>query len=493
MSRPLIPWSRLSQLDRREQEAWSNQRLVEHVRQRLYPFSAHYRKLFDQAGIRPEKVRSIRDLAALPLTTKKDLIDAQMDPERKRDFVLIPTPEKIRAHWSLARKLALLLGGETAREALRREYTPNFLTFTTGRSAEPVGFAYTPHDLDLLGEVGGRMLDVHAIHDPQARILNCFPFAPHLAFWQTTFAGFETGRMMLPTGGGKLMGTAGNLRLAERMKPTVIIGTPGFLYHMLREAEAKRSDLSAVKLVILGAEKVTPGLKQKMSMALEACGAREVTISGTYGFTEARMAFSECPAPHDVSPGYHLYPDLGIFEVLDPQTLTPVGEGESGELVFTPLDGRGTMVCRYRTGDLVVNGIVREPCPHCGRTVPRITSELRRASDQKDMNLTKIKGTLVDLAHIGSVVSDMIEVEEWQVVLKKVNDDPHELDEFILRVSLRGGQERGFGEKELRQRILDATEVAPSRIEYHTTKEMLEFLGMETEMKEKRFLDTRPK
>jgi len=150
-------------------------------------------------------------------------------------------------------------------------------------------------------------------------------------------------------------------------------------------------------------------------------------------------------------------------------------------------------VCRYRTGDLAVKGIVHEPCPHCGRTVPRITSELRRASDQKDMNLTKIKGTLVDLAHIGSVVSDMVEVEEWQVVLKKVHDDPHELDEFILRVSLRGGQERGFGEKELRQRILDATEVAPSRIEYHTTKEMLEFLGMETEMKEKRFLDLRPK
>jgi hypothetical protein len=118
---------------------------------------------------------------------------------------------------------------------------------------------------------------------------------------------------------------------------------------------------------------------------------------------------------------------------------------------------------------------------------------LRRASDQKDMNLTKIKGTLVDLAHIGSVVSDMIEIEEWQVVLKKVNDDPHELDEFILRVSLRSGLQQTFGEKELRQRILDATEVAPSRIEYHTTKEMLEFLGMETEMKEKRFLDTRPK
>lgn len=488
-----LPWNVLSSMPLAEQRAWSDRLLAQHVRERLYPFSAHYQKLFDAAGIRPEKVRSIRDLAALPLTTKKDLLEAQVDPQRKRDFVLIPTPEKIRAHWSLPRKLGMLLGGERAREELRREYTPNFLTFTTGRSSEPVAFAYTPFDLELLSEVGARMLDVHAIHDPAARILNCFPFAPHLAFWQTTFAGFRTGRMMLPTGGGKLMGTAGNLRMAERMKPTVLIGTPGFLYHMLREAEAKGSDLSEVRLVILGAEKVTPGLKLKMSAALQACGARDVVISGTYGFTEARMAFSECPAGHTDSPGYHLYPDLGIFEVLDPKTLEPVREGESGELVYTPLNGRGTMLCRYRTGDLAVNGIVTEPCPHCGRSVPRITSELRRASDQKDMNLTKIKGTLVDLAHIGSVVSDMAEIEEWQVVLKKLHDDPHELDEFVLRVSLRPGLERGFGEADLRQRLIDATEVAPSRIEYHTTKEMLEFLGMETEMKEKRFLDQRPK
>ena len=80
------------------------------------------------------------------------------------------------------------------------------------------------------------MLDVHGLSDPSCRILNAFPFAPHLAFWQATFCGFETGRMMVPTGGGKVMGTAGNLRLLERIKSNALVATPGFAYHLLRRA-----------------------------------------------------------------------------------------------------------------------------------------------------------------------------------------------------------------------------------------------------------------
>ncbi|MBK7641594.1 MAG: phenylacetate--CoA ligase family protein [Planctomycetes bacterium] len=493
MPQQASPWPRISHLPRAELEALQRAELRRYVTQELYPFSAHYRKMFDAAGVKPTDIREVADLARLPFTTKKDLLEAQIDPERKRDFVLIPSPTAIKRHWPLRRKLGLLFGGQAAKDGVAFDYTPNFLTFTTGRSSEPVGFAYTPHDLERMGEIGGRMLDVHAIHDRQARILNMFPFAPHLAFWQVTFAGFRTGRLILPTGGGKLMGTAGNLKMAERMKPTVMLGVPGFVYHLLREAAERRADLSAVKLVILGAEKVTPGLKLKMAEALATCGARDVVISGTYGFTEARMAFGECPAAYEESPGYHTYPDLGVFEVIDPVSGKVLGEGETGELVFTPLGGHGTVVCRYRTGDLAVGGISYEPCKWCGRSVPRISNELRRASDQKDLDLTKIKGTLVDLSHIGTVVSGIAEVEEWQVVLKKIHDDPHELDEFVLRLSLEAGADPVASEKKIRQMIVDATEVSPNRIEFHSTKEMLELIGMETEMKEKRFLDLRPK
>ncbi len=486
-------WLQLSRAPLSEQRRIQDAALQRYVREELYPFSAHYRRMFDAAGVKPRDIRTVDDLRRLPLTTKQDLLAAQIDPERKRDFVLVPSPARIKEHWPFSRKLALVLGGAKARELVRFSYTPNFLTFTTGRSSDPVVFAYTPHDLDLLSETGARIVDMLGLEDPGDRLLNLFPFAPHLAFWQTAFGGFRTGRLVVSTGGGKVMGTAGNLKLAARIDPAVLIGTPGFMYHLLREARDRKTCLSKVKLVVLGAEKVTPGLKRKMAEALEACGAKDVKIFGTYGFTEARQAWTECAAGHDESTGYHTYPDLGIFEVIDPRTLEPVGPGQTGELVYTPIAGHGTVVCRYRTGDVAVGGITTEPCPFCGRTVPRISSELRRATDQRSMNLTKIKGTLVDLSHIGSVLSNFAEVEEWQVVLKKKNDDPHELDQFFVRLSLRPGADRNAFDKRAREELLEATEVTPNAFEYHTTPEMSELLGMETEMKEKRFVDLRPK
>ena len=171
----------------------------------------------------------------------------------------------------------------------------------------------------------------------------------------------------------------------------------------------------------------------------------------------------------------------------------PVGEGEDGELVYTSTSGHGTAVLRYRTGDMAVGGMTSDPCPWCGRTVPRISSELRRVTEQHALNLTKIKGTLVDLSHMGTVLANIPDLEEWQVVLTKKNDDPHELDEVAVRACLRDGQDTGETERTIRSRLAEATEVSPNRVQFYSLAEMLDFLGMETEMKEKRYVDLRPK
>jgi phenylacetate-coenzyme A ligase PaaK-like adenylate-forming protein len=486
-------WNRLCHAPAAELKRVQDERLASYVREELYPFSAHYRRVFDEAGVDPGSVRSVADLARLPFTTKQDLLEAQTDPARKRDFILVPGPRSIKAHWPFGRKLALVLGGGRAREALRYNYTPNFATFTTGRSTEPVVFTYTPHDLEVLGEATARMFDLIEVAATDERVINMMPFAPHLAFWAVTLGGFAKGVMVLPTGGGKSMGTAGNLRLIERMKGTAIVGTPGFVYHMLRSGNAKGTDFSSVRKVTLGAEKVPPGLKIKMIECLQRGGAGEVVISGTYGFTEARMAWAECPAPADESPGYHLYPDLGVFEVVDPESGEPVGEGQDGELVYTGISGHGSVVCRYRTGDMVVGGLTWEPCPWCKRTLPRISSELRRVSERHALSLTKIKGTLVDLSHMGTVLSEMRDVEEWQVVISKKNDDPHELDQLEVRVAARDGAQVEDLKKAIWSELQQATEVAPNGVTVHPLEEMLELLGMETQMKEQRFLDRRPK
>ncbi|HTF87950.1 MAG TPA: AMP-binding protein [Planctomycetota bacterium] len=491
--RSTASWTRLARASAGEHRQIQDLAVARMVREELYPFSAWYRRMIDQAGVDPRSIRGVADLARLPFTTKQDLLAAQTDPARKLDFILAPTPQRIREAWPLSRKLPLVLGGARAREKLTYAYTPNFLTFTTGRSSEPVAFAYTPHDLDVLGEAIARMFDIAAINSNQERIVNLFPFAPHLAFWALTIGGFTTGRMVVPSGGGKVMGSDGSLKLSERIAATALVGTPGFVYHMLRRASEEKRNLSRVHTVVLGAEKVPPGMKVKMQEALQSCGAGKVTILGTYGFTESRMAFSECPTAHEVSSGYHVFPDLGVFEIIDPKSGAVLPEGSDGELVYTGLTGHGTCVMRYRTGDLCIGGITHEPCPHCGRTLPRIASELRRVSEQHALNLTKIKGTLVDLSAMGTLLMQMHEVEEWQVVLTKRNNDPLELDELEVLFCPRAGADGEATSAAIRKAIFNATEVAPNRITAMPREKLLASLGMETEMKEKRYLDRRPK
>lgn len=481
----------------RQQRELQDQLLQRYVREYLYPFSSFYRERFDAAGVRPEQIRTVDDLRRIPLSGKKDLLPTADDPQRFKRFILQPDAARLKAAWPLRRKLPLLLerytrGAGAVRERLRREFYPNFMTFTTGRSAEPVPFFYSPHDVQNLHETGARLVEIMGL-DPEYRVANVFPYAPHLAFWQVFFAGQAKSMMVLSTGGGKVMGSSGDLRAIARLRAEALIGVPGYIYHLLRRGAAEGADLASIKMVVLGAERVPPGLKDKIRELLDVMGAKDVRVSGTYGFTEARMAFAECPTPDNDYTGYHLYPDLAVFEVVDPVSGEVVPEGEDGELVFTPLQARASCVFRYRTGDRVRGGIRTEPCPYCGRTVPRISSDLTRESSLKDLQLLKVKGTLVNLEDCAVLLGGIPEVEEWQIELRKKDDDPLEVDEMIVHLAVRDDDTREAIATKIRETFKGRLEVSPNRVEFLALEVMLRKIGMETEMKEKRFVDSRPK
>ena len=483
-------------MKRPEQQDLQNQLLRRYIREYLYPFSSFYRERFDQAGIKPDQIKTVADLQKLPLSSKKDLLPTEDDPQRFKRFILKPDAAALKTAWPLRRKLPLLFekwtrGAEAVRERLRREFYPSFMTFTTGRSAEPVPFFYSPHDIRNLHETGGRLVDIMGL-DPEYRVANVFPYAPHLAFWQVFFAGQNRSMMVLSTGGGKVMGSSGDLRAISRLRAEALIGVPGYIYHLLRRGVADGIDLSSIKMVALGAERVPPGLKDKIREMLATMGAEDVRVSGTYGFTEARMAFAECPTQDNAYTGYHLYPDMAIFEVIDPKTGEVVPEGADGELVYTPLNARASSVFRYRTGDLVRGGIQCDPCPHCGRTVPRISSDLTRESSVKDLQLLKVKGTLVNLEDCAVLLGGIPEVEEWQIELRKKDNDPLEVDEMIVHLAVREQATRDATATKIRESFKGRLEVAPNRVEFLDLDAMLRKIGMETEMKEKRFLDERP-
>jgi phenylacetate-coenzyme A ligase PaaK-like adenylate-forming protein len=493
----MMHWERLQRLPRAEQRRLQDQLLQRYVREYLHPFSPFYRELFERAGVRPEQIRSVDDLRRLPLTSKQDLLPTSADPQRFKKFILQPDPASIRRAWPLSRKLPLLWqkwtrGAGAVRAGIRREFLPCFMSFTTGRSAEPVPFFYSPHDVQTLHDTGSRLVDIMGLQ-PDYRVANVFPYAPHLAFWQVFFAGQATGMMVLSTGGGKVMGSSGDLRAIGRLRADALIGVPGYIYHLLRRAAAERLDLSSIKCVVLGAERVPPGLKAKIGALLEQTGARDVRVFGTYGFTEARMAFAECPTADNAYTGYHLYPDLAIFEVVDPKTGEVVPEGCDGELVFTPLQARASTVFRYRTGDRVRGGLRHEPCPHCGRTVPRISSDLTRESSLKDLQLLKVKGTLVNLEDCAMLLGSLPEVEEWQIELRKKDDDPLEVDELVVHLAVKEGCTADATAVRVHEAFKGRLEVSPNRVEFLGLEAMLRRIGMETEMKEKRFVDARPK
>ncbi len=488
--------TRWDRLDPRAQERLQLARLRRFLGEQVLPYHPYYSQLFRERGLRPEHFRTLADLARIPFGDKSLVAPTRDDPDRPRNFVLTPTPETLRAHLPAGRKLRLAAtrlfhGADEVKRRLGLEYRPVQVFFTTGRTALPTSFLLTRHDLELLERVGARIGAVAGIDPARDRVVSVFPYAPHLAFWQVQAVSVATGCFTLQTGGGKVMGSEGILRALAKIRPTFLCGIPGYVYHLLREALEHGIDLSNIRCVFLGGDRMIDGFREKLVELLIQGGARQPTVISVLGFTEARKCWTEC-AEGGAKSGFHTYPDLEIFEVIDPKTGAILPEGETGEIVYTCLDGRGSVVLRYRTGDIARGGITRAVCPACGRSVPRVASDLSRASNLADFHLTKIKGSLVNLTVLSDLLQSDPRVEEWQLVIRKANDDPFEVDELALALALKDGAPRAATLEELGHAIHGALELRPSVMEILPRKELLERIGMETRLKENRIVDLRP-
>jgi phenylacetate-CoA ligase len=459
------------------------------LRDTVLPFSANYRRLFAEHELHADDIRSWDDWARVPFTSKDDLVSTPEQKQRIRDFILMPD-EKLLARRPSTILRAVLTGRTALKRHFEREFRPVFMTSTTGRSAEPIPFLYSQFDLDLLAETGRRVFDTcGAARD--MRLLNLFPYAPHLAFWLTHYGAASFGVFMASTGGGKVMGTEASLRMLRKINPDVLIGMPTFAYHVLQQAAETGLRCKTLRRLVLGGEKVPYGLRRKLDTLARELGSPGVEVLSTYGFTEARTAWAECPAPLEEPSGFHLHPDLGLIEIIDPDTGAVLPPGLPGEIVFTPLTGRGTVVLRYRTGDLIDGGLTYEPCPHCGRTGPRLIGHISRRSEFRSLHIEKLKGTLVDFNQLEHVLDDAPLIGAWQIELRKRNDDPLDTDELILHVhALNGGNHEDIA-RELSQRFASRTEIRPNRVLFHDADEMRRLQGVGVEMKERRLVDHR--
>lgn len=476
-------WDQLTRSELREMQ---NYKLRTFLRNKVQPYSPHYGKILKEAG----PINTVEDLQKLPFTSKSDLLPTVENPKRPRDFLLQPDPNQLRRLPSTIFQ-AIFLGRERVQRKLKSEYQPLLLTSTTGRSADPIPFLHTAHDIRNLRYAGSRIIELGNVHSGE-RVANLFPYAPHLAYWLCHYAAQEKLLFSIGTGGGKLLGTTGNLDLLEKIDPAILVGMPTFLYHLLRQGVEEGRQLPSLRCIAFGGEKVAAGTRRKLAKMARELGAKDISTLATYGFTEAKMAFPECATPvGEVPTGYHLYPDLGVVEIIDPETGEVLPEGEAGEIVFTPLDARGTVALRYRTGDLVEGGMVYDKCPRCGRRVPRLVGRISRVSGIHSMRLHKVKGTLVDFNEIEHVLDEIHEIGTWQIELRKLNDDPMELDTVILRATLLPDAEPDKLEQVIETRLMQAAELRPNRIEFCTESEMRQLQGLGTALKEERIVDHR--
>jgi phenylacetate-CoA ligase len=485
-------WDRMSLAEQRSYQA---QKLRAFLRNQVAPFSPFYRRKFAEWTFDPDSLHTLDDLRRIPFTTKQDLLPGPANPAGARDFILTPSEELIRTALPKGRMLRMLaervrLGEEGLKRKLIAEYSPASVIFTTGRSSGSVPFFITLYDQEILIEAGRRITEVLDMVPGQDRTVSLFPYAPHLAFWQVAYCGMGTGVLTLNTGGGRIMPTEKLIAAIEQLKATTVVGMPGFFYHLLRRAVSEGRDFSSVRSVALGGENVPAGFKRKIVDTMALVGAKDVRVASVLGFTESRMCWTECS--NGERTGFHTYPDLGIFEIIDPADGRLLGEGETGELVYTGLDGRGSVVLRYRTGDIVEGGLVEsEPCPGCRRRVPRVMSNLHRVSNVKSLEIGKIKGTLVNMNTLSELFSADPEIEEWQLEIKKKNDDPFDVDEIVLRCALKGREDQEAFKRRIQEDIYGRSEIHVNEVRIEPLADMLRRVGMETLTKEERIVDRR--
>ncbi|MFT5498689.1 MAG: phenylacetate-CoA ligase [Kiritimatiellia bacterium] len=457
------------------------------LKKHVLPFSKQYREVFKAHGLTADDIQSVEDLQKIPFTTKLDLLNTPEQPKRIRDYVLIPDEKILKKRPEVILK-ALTRGKAAVKRDLEFEYRPVFMISTTGRSADSVPFLLTRYDLANLERAGYALCDVFAAGKDH-KILNMFPYAPHLGFWQVHYACMNYNAFGLSTGGGKVMGTDRTLGIMDRIQPEAIVGMPTFLYHLLQKAVSEGHRFESIDAVILGGEKVPDGMRRKLAELCAELGSPKARVMACYGFTEARMAWGEC-APNT---GYHITPDLAYIEIIDPETGQVVPDGQPGEIVFTALDGRGAVVLRYRTGDFIDGGLVYGECPDCGRNVPRLMGKIGRESEVREMHFDKVKGTLVDFNTLEHLLDDETEIGTWQIELRKMNDDPLDLDELVLHIQKNEGTDVEPLSDRLNLKFEQATSMRPNRIEFHTIEDLSRMQGLGVEMKEQRLVDHRPK
>ena len=310
MNNRATPASELDAIEtasRDEIEALQLQRLRWSL-QHAYDNVPHYRKAFDAKGVHPSDLKSLKDLAKFPFTSKKDLRD-------NYPFGMFAVP----------------------REQLARVHA------SSGTTGKPTVVGYTLKDINTWADMVAR--SIRAAGGRRGQMV-------HVAYGYGLFTGGlgahygaeRAGCTVVPMSGGQ---TEKQVQLITDFKPDIIMVTPSYMQVLIEEFQRQGLDAAAssIKTGIFGAEPWTEAMRKDIELK---AGLDAVDI---YGLSEVMGpgVASECVETKD---GPVIWEDHFYPEIINPDTGEVVADGEEGELVFTSLSKEAMPIIRYRTRDL---------------------------------------------------------------------------------------------------------------------------------------------
>ena len=346
-------WAREETLSRAEIEALQLERLQDTVK-RAYEHVEPYRKKMEEAGVRPEDIKTLDDLKRLPFTTKQDMRDNY--------------PYGLFA---------------VSRKKLRRIHA------SSGTTGKPTVVGYTAHDLDVWSECVARLAAAAgACEDDIAQI--CFGYGMFTGALGLHKGLEKVGAAIVPSSTGN---TEKQLMYMKDFETTLLVATSSYAMRIAEVAKEigidPRKDLKVEKLV-LGSELMTEAMRSE----LHKVWGDDVKITQNYGMSELMGpgVSGECLELR----GMHINEDHFIAEVIDPKTGEVLPPGEKGELVVTCITKEALPLIRYRTRD--ITRLMYETCP-CGRTTARMENLSGRTDD-----MLKIRGVNVFPGQIEEVL-----------------------------------------------------------------------------------------
>ena len=344
-----------------------------------------YRKKMDEAGVKPEDIKVLEDIQKLPFTTKEDLAE-----NYPTGLFAKPMEEIVRVHAS------------------------------SGTTGKPKIAGYTRGDLDIWAECVARAM-ASAGQDEKSVVQVAYGYGLFTGGLGAHIGAEKVGATVIPMSSGN---TKKQIMFMKDMKSTAIACTPSYALTIAEGLAKEGVDPSELSLQsgIFGAEPWTEGMKDSIEKGL---GIKAYDI---YGLTE--IVGPGVSVSCDENNGMHIHEDYFFPEIIDPDTLKPLPDGEVGELVFTTLGKEGFPMIRYRTRDLCY--LMRDKCA-CGRTTVRMGKILGRTDD-----MLIIRGVNVFPSQIEEVISKFSELTiNYMIYVGRENNK----DTFDLDVELAPGLE----------------------------------------------------